>query len=172
MYTYGCHACGQKNATRNRPLALQNALLWRTSVAMIAIQVAPVAQSVATSTTQTHAALIFREFEARLHGMRTSRNCKTQKLAQAVVFRISRKLIGGSMATPPVDPRVSSSMAGRITFNMGTQENCQKANEIIASSTLYDSALECSVTERWFVQIYRAYMSSTQAVRKSPSTRT
>ena len=76
------------------------------------------------------------------------------------------------MATPPVDPRVSSSMAGRTTFNMGTQENYQKVNEIIVSSTLYDSALEWSVTERWFVQIYRIYMSSTQAVRKSPSTRT
>ena len=76
------------------------------------------------------------------------------------------------MATPPEDPRVSSSMVDRTTFNMGTQENCQKANEIIVSSTLYDSALEWSVTERWFVQIYSIYMSSTQAVRKLPSTRT
>ena len=76
------------------------------------------------------------------------------------------------MGTPLEDQRVFSSMINRITFNMGTQEKCQKANEIIVSSTLYDNALDWSVTGRWFVQIYRAYMSFTQGGRKSPSTRT
>ena len=38
----------ETNATRSRPLALQNALLWCTFVAMTGIMVAPVAESVAT----------------------------------------------------------------------------------------------------------------------------
>ena len=70
------------------------------------------------------------------------------------------------MATPPEDQRVFSSMINRITFNMGTQEKCQKANEIIVSSTLYDNALDWSVTGRWFVQIYSIYTSFTLAVRE------
>ena len=70
------------------------------------------------------------------------------------------------MATPPEDQRVSSSMINRITFNMGTQEKCQKANGVIVSSTLYDNALDWSVTGRWFVQIYSIYTSFTLAVRE------
>ena len=55
------------------------------------------------------------------------------------------------MGTPLEDQRVFSSMINSITFNMGTQEKCQKVNEIIASSTLYDNALDWRVTGRWIV---------------------
>ena len=70
------------------------------------------------------------------------------------------------MGTPLEDQRVFSSMINRITFNMGTQEKCQKVNEIIVSSTLYDNALDWSVKGRWFEKIYSTYTSFTLAVRE------
>ena len=140
--TTGVTRVGESSAIQNLPLVMQTAPFWRTSVAMTISKAARAAVNVAMRTILTHDALTSSECEDKSTGKRTRRKCETQKQAQTVNYRTSRKSLGGLMAKPLMDQQSFASMAGRTTFNMAILESSQKANRITASLTPCASALE------------------------------